>query len=788
TNGGNLVIPGDATEISVSLGTLNDEIFEGVESFGLDVNVYGEIGDEGEVLDLNGAGNTTIVDDLDGEDNADTPVLTVGNAETIEGDNESPATFLVGLDKEVDGDLTYTFNLNVEGYGEGDDEVSYSAEMADFLASGKLTVTYTVGDGDPISTPVVNGGTLVIPGNATDISVSVDTFDDDIFEGTESFGLDVHVDGDIGDVPDVLSLDGHGSATIIDENAPDYDDKPALTVADSADVVEGDNSVFAVTLSNEVDGELEYTFTLNFDGSAELSDMADSGALTVIYTDSNNVEHTMDIANGGSLSIPGDVLSLSVSVGTHYDGIFEGDETFALDVNVSGNIGDVPDVLNLDASGNGTIINKNAIPEAEDFEAYLRDPDSPIPIVFDSDDPEFDHIWDFDETIPGNTETVMVMITSLPTTGTLYYTDEEGERRALTELDLYTEGGGGTILDPSKVEYEQDEGDTFEIGGMPDDLELVDGFYNWGVAVGESGTERQVNLANGTAIFISLISNNKNGVFKQYDQPDNHKGFGLAENHGQGMNPGEQIVIDLSENPLESVTFGIDGMGQNFSNGSSIVVTYTLQDGTQETVVYNKDSDLGVKDFYEQFTYSSEDNPVTEMVMEGTGGNWVLRDLSGEEAITSDDSFDYLAIDSGGVVSEEATVTIPPYVEHAASLEDELLSGTEDTDAFKWSDATINNGEDTIENFTLYEDLIDLTGVLDDDSSVSIHDLMDIVEAEVVNDDVVLTIDAENSEGDEVTQTIVIDDGATILEDYVPINSDLDQMELLSQILKTDAA
>ncbi|MCK6265897.1 hypothetical protein KP803_21835, partial [Vibrio sp. ZSDE26] len=82
-NGGNLVIPGDATEISVSLGTLNDEIFEGVESFGLDVNVYGEIGDEGEVLDLNGAGNTTIVDDLDGEDNADTPVLTVVSPDPV---------------------------------------------------------------------------------------------------------------------------------------------------------------------------------------------------------------------------------------------------------------------------------------------------------------------------------------------------------------------------------------------------------------------------------------------------------------------------------------------------------------------------------------------------------------------------------------------------------------------------------------------------------------------------------------------------------------------------------
>ncbi|MGF1698040.1 hypothetical protein L4C54_20475, partial [Vibrio lamellibrachiae] len=750
-------------------------------------------------LSLDGHGSATIVDE-NGPDFDDMPVLTVSDAgETVEGDNEFPATFLVELDKEVDGLLTYTFNLNVEGYGEG--SVTYSAEMEDFLANGNLTVTYTVGEGDDAVSPSTAvsavDGTVDIPGNAYNISVSVDTFNDDIFEGTESFGLDVHVDGEIGDELDELSLDGHGSATITDEldgeDDPDFEDKPTLTVSDSPDVIEGERSVFGVELSNEVDGELEYTFNLNVEGSADLADFTDVGDLTVSYTDDDNVEHIQHIENGGSLFFAGGILNLTVSVGTHYDGINEEAETFALDVNVSGDIGDLPHDLDLDASGSGTIINKNAAPEAEDFEAYLRDPDSPIPIVFDSDDPEFDHIWDFDETIPGNTESVMVMITSLPTTGTLFYTEEiDGldVRRELTINDLYTQEDGGTILDPSKIEYEQDEGDTFVMGGMPEDLDSVEGPYNWGDW--ESNTERSFELSNGATILISLIDNNPNSKgkaeFKQYEHPDNHKGFGLAENHGKGMNPKEQIVINLSENPLETVTFGIDGMQNAFIRGASILVTYTLQDGTEETVEYNKSSDLGSQEFYEQFTYTSEDNPIVGMVMEGTGSNWVLRDLSGEEAITEDDSFTYLAIDTGGLVSEEATVTIPPYVEHAASLEDELLSGTEDTDAFKWSDTTIDNGEDTIENFTLYEDLIDLTGVLDDDPEVSIGELMDVVTASVVDDDVVLTVNAANSDDIEVTQTIVIEDGATILDDFIPANSELDQLELLSQILKTDAA
>ncbi len=432
-------------------------------------------------------------------------------------------------------------------------------------------------------------------------------------------------------------------------------------------------------------------------------------------------------------------------------------------------------------------LNVNEAPDAESFEAYLRDPDSPIPIVFDSEDSEFDHIWDIDEAVPGNSESVMVMITSLPTQGTLYYTDEEGERRALTVDDLYTGDDTGTALDPTKIEYQQDEGNTFELGGIPEDPDLVEGFYNWGSPVGESGTLRQVTLANGASILITLIDNNPqgngNGIFGQYTSPENHIGFGLAENHGNGMTPGETIIIDFSENPLEEVTFGIDGMQENFVNGSDILVTYTYQDGTEETVTYNKDSDLGSQLFYEQFSHSSEDNPIVGMSMEGTGGNWVLRDISGEEAITTDDTFNFVAVDAGGLTSDEATVTIPPYIEQAAALGDETLVGTEDTDAFKWLQATMDGGTDTVEDFTRFEDIIDITDVLSDDENVDIDDLLAVTSASIDGDDIALNIVT-----DDVSQTIVIDDGKTIFADYIGPGDTLDDINLMAEILKTDAA
>ncbi|WP_198599293.1 cadherin repeat domain-containing protein, partial [Vibrio sp. 10N.261.55.A7] len=548
----------------------------------------------------------------------------------------------------------------------------------------------------------------------------------------------------------------------LDDNEPEFEQPDGYEFNYSENNV--DTHAIGQVTASDADGE-DVTYSISTNVYAA-DDVLEESPFFVIDSDDGEIRLTAEgvLAFTNDFELLNNVHNLVVTateVGSF------GGEPKSTDVNV---------VLNE--------INVNEAPEAEDFEAYLRDPDSPVPIVFDSNDPEFDHIWDTDEIIPGNNESVMVMITSLPSTGTLYYTDENDVRTELTELDLYTEGGGGTILDPSKVEYEQGEGDAFTIGGHPDDVEKTDGFYNWGDK--ESKTERRIDLDNETSIRVSVINDNGKPL-KQY-AADGHKGYGIGDKDGNGMNANEILVIDLSENPLEEITFGLDGMQQAFVHAQSIQVTYTLQDGTTQVEEYHKDSALGPHKFYEEFTYSSEDNPIVGMAMEGSGSNWVLRGFSGELAITEDDSFDYLAIDSGGLVSEEATVTIPPYVEHAATLEDELLSGTDDTDVFKWSDATINDGTDTIEDFNFYEDLIDLTGVLDDGSAVDIEDLMGIASAEVVDDDVVITVNADNSADEEVSQTIVITDGATILEDFIPTNSALDQLELLSQVLKTDAA
>ncbi|WP_167489587.1 hypothetical protein, partial [Vibrio ouci] len=115
--------------VQVSVDTANDKIFEGTETFKLDATAAATVG--GESFDLSASGNGSITDERDGDNNADTPTLSV-SAESVAED--AVATFDVTLGNPVDGDVTYTFGLNLDG----------SAEAADF--EGDLVVSYQEGN------------------------------------------------------------------------------------------------------------------------------------------------------------------------------------------------------------------------------------------------------------------------------------------------------------------------------------------------------------------------------------------------------------------------------------------------------------------------------------------------------------------------------------------------------------------------------------------------------------------------------------------------------------------
>ncbi|NOH80028.1 VWA domain-containing protein [Vibrio sp. RE86] len=354
-NNGQLVLDGSITNLTVSVDTFNDNIFEGTESFELDVTVTGTVGDNDEELSLSGSGSASITDDRIEEPeqeeestNADTPTLVVDSTNTVTEGGE--ALFDVTLGNEVDGLITYTFNINVG---------NYSAELADFPLTNQIVVSYTDENGVDQEKTISNGDTLDIDGSVRDLDVKVLTADDNIFEGTETFELEVLADGLIGDNDEPLSLSASDTTTITDERDDDEgpnSDTPTLVVDSTNTVTEGGEGLFDVTLGNEVDGLITYTFNINVGNySAELADFPLANQIVVSYTDENGVDQEKTISNGDTLDIDGTVRELDVKVLTEDDNIFEGTETFELEVLADGLIGDNDEPLSLSASDTTTI-------------------------------------------------------------------------------------------------------------------------------------------------------------------------------------------------------------------------------------------------------------------------------------------------------------------------------------------------------------------------------------------------------------------------------------------------
>ncbi|MGY3569939.1 cadherin domain-containing protein [Vibrio paucivorans] len=114
---------------------------------------------------------------------------------------------------------------------------------------------------------------------------------------------------------------------------------------------------------------------------------------------------------------------------------------------------------------------------------------------------------------------------------------------------------------------------------------------------------------------------------------------------------------------------------------------------------------------------------------------------------------------------------------------DDTLVGGSGADVFQWLDSTLDDGTDVIKDFELAIDMIDLDDVLDDTESENVTELIENIDVEIVDDDLALTIEHEEGE-----QTIVVEGGATILGDFIAPGNDFDSIELLSQIIKNDAA
>ncbi|WP_421282338.1 immunoglobulin-like domain-containing protein, partial [Aeromonas veronii] len=226
------VIGADGKTAMFSIATLVDSTYEGNEIFEVSVSgIQVPAGTLGfEKLDLSDAKIKTII-----TDDADRPTLAVSNAGDVnEGSN---AVFNVSLSNATEAPLVINLGLV---YG--------TAEAADL---GTMTVTYVDGNGQTQTLTVATNGDVTVPAGVTNLTVTVATTQDSVYEGPETFSLKVT---EANGITTNGAAGVSGNATIKDDGTgpgptPD-NDKPALAVSNAGDVNEGSNAVFNVSLSN----------------------------------------------------------------------------------------------------------------------------------------------------------------------------------------------------------------------------------------------------------------------------------------------------------------------------------------------------------------------------------------------------------------------------------------------------------------------------------------------------------------------------------------------------------
>lgn len=306
-----VTVPTNTNSFSVQVSTIDDNIYEGNETFTL----------SGAGTNSIVTGTATITDDGSNGGTDDSPVVNGISSPTV-SEGES-ATFDVSLSNASTIATTVTLTL-----------AGGSATAGTDFTSSEVTITYQDGT---TQTVAVNGdGTfeVAIPAGDTTFSISVQTTDDNVFEGDESFALS----GKTATQETAIT----GTATITDEATPSPEDTVTVTLTGPDSIVEGETSG-------------EYTVTL--------SDAAPEGTMITLsysYTTASGD----DIVETAQAVVGADGKTATFTIATVDDKLAEGSEAFTVGVSdVQTPEGEaVFEALNLDSATKQTTIIDNDAP------------------------------------------------------------------------------------------------------------------------------------------------------------------------------------------------------------------------------------------------------------------------------------------------------------------------------------------------------------------------------------------------------------------------------------------
>ncbi|HCG8515461.1 TPA: tandem-95 repeat protein [Vibrio parahaemolyticus] len=558
------------------------------------------------------------------------------NDTDVDGDKLSIESVSVpkeqGTVEVVDGKLVFTPAENFNG----DAEITYTVTDGALADQATVKVTVKAVNDTPVVESNIADQTLAEDFTPYTIDLNTAFSDVDNVDGELTFSVSGNSNIQVAIVNGIATItptaDWNGSETLTftatDPSGESVSQPVNFTVAPVADIV-----VDKATVVEDTSTVIKVLGNDTFEGKDKVVSLdAENGPKngTVIVNNDGTVTYTPDDNYVGKDTFTYVVTSGGVS------------ESTTVTVNV-------------------TPVNDK--PESEDF-THVAD-DQLTHVVFDADTKPLgsgdskDHIADVEDDLKGND--LHVRITELPTSGTLFFKDSDGELHEIKEVS-------DTLYDKDSLYYEADNVG-FLLGikdrpNTPNGSESTSDFNNWGLSEdGGPSHSRTEHLANGASITISSDS----GELAQYNRQVSHIGNGIADNDGQGIEKGETITIDLSNNPVGSVNLGLDGLGGLFDygddNAALITVTYLDSNNVQQTqtfeflkpegnfmlfqetsVGYGKDLALPKGSVITQLDFSTKNE-----------GNWELRYVEG---VPAEDSFGYVAVDSESGVSDLSTVNI----------------------------------------------------------------------------------------------------------------------------------
>ncbi|MCX8950724.1 tandem-95 repeat protein [Vibrio parahaemolyticus] len=617
--------------------TPNDN-YHGIDSFTYIVTSGGVSESTTVYVDVTPENDAPVAKDDTAITDEDTPVTidVLPNDTDVDGDKLSIESASVpkeqGTVEVVDGKLVFTPAENFNGHA----EITYT------VTDGALTDQATV----KVTVNAVND-TPVVESNIADQTLAEDFTPYTIDLNTAFSDVD-NVDGEL-----TFSVSGNSNIQVAIVNG-------IVTITPTADWNGSETLTFTATdpSGESVSQTVDFTVAPVVDIEADSTNVVEDTPTIINVLGNDTFEGkdkvvSLDAENGpknGTATVNNDG-----TVTYTPDDNYVGKDTFTYVV-TSGGVSESTTV-----TVNVTPVNDK--PESEDF-THVAD-DQLTQVVFDTDTKPLgsgdskDHIADVEDDLKGND--LHVRITELPTSGTLFFKDSDGELHEIKEVS-------DTLYDKDSLYYEADNVG-FLLGikdrpNTPNGSESTSDFNNWGLSEdGGPSHSRTEHLANGASITISSDS----GELAQYNRQVSHIGNGIADNDGQGIEKGETITVDLSNNPVGSVNLGLDGLGGLFDygddNAALITVTYLDSNNVQQTqtfeflkpegnfmlfqetsVGYGKDLALPEGSVITQLDFSTKNE-----------GNWELRYVEG---VPAEDSFGYVAVDSESGVSDPSTVNI----------------------------------------------------------------------------------------------------------------------------------